>query len=103
MCCKTRAFAGADGRVHRLSVFSFAFVEKNVQKKNSFPDFGVDFRENMSRMLQPDFSPEGNKKGKKKTMKTIAIVLGLAAFTAVGNTLPPTPENTLPPTPECGI
>lgn len=25
-------------------------------------------------------------------MKTIAIVLGLTAFTAAGNTLPPTPE-----------
>lgn len=36
-------------------------------------------------------------------MKTIAIVLGLAALTATGNTLPPTPENTLPPTPEFGI
>ena len=33
-------------------------------------------------------------------MKTIAIVLGFAALTAAGNTLPPTPENTLPPTPE---
>lgn len=37
---------------------------------------------------------------KQKKMKTIAIVLGLATLTAVGNTLPPTPENTLPPTPE---
>lgn len=50
-------------------------------------------------MPQPGF-PAGNKKGKQKKMKTIAIVLGLAAMTAVGNTLPPTPENTLPPTPE---
>ena len=45
-------------------------------------------------------APAGNKKKKQKKMKTIAIVLGLAAMTAVGNTLPPTPENTLPPTPE---
>ena len=36
----------------------------------------------------------------EKEMKTIAIVLGLTALTAAGNTLPPTPENTLPPTPE---
>ena len=36
-------------------------------------------------------------------MKTIAIVLGLTALTAAGNTLPPTPENTLPPTPELGM
>ena len=36
-------------------------------------------------------------------MKTIAIVLGLTALTAAGNTLPPTPENTLPPTPEIGV
>ena len=45
-------------------------------------------------------APAGNKKKKQKKMKTIAIVLGLATLTAVGNTLPPTPENTLPPTPE---
>ena len=44
-------------------------------------------------------APAGNKKKKQKKMKTIAIVLGLATLTAVGNTLPPTPENTLPPTP----
>lgn len=50
-------------------------------------------------MPQPDCSA-GNKKKKQKKMKTIAIVLGLATLTAVGNTLPPTPENTLPPTPE---
>ena len=36
--------------------------------------------------------PAGNKKGKQKKMKTIAIVLGLTTLTAVGNTLPPTPE-----------
>lgn len=50
-------------------------------------------------MPQPG-CPAGNKKKKQKKMKTIAIVLGLATLTAVGNTLPPTPENTLPPTPE---
>ncbi len=52
-------------------------------------------------MPQPDFIRLGNRKEqKKKMMKTIAIVIGLGALTAVGNTLPPTPENTLPPTPE---
>ena len=63
--------------------------------------FGVDFRGKSSRMPQPDFIRQGNRKEqKKKMMKTIAIVIGLGALTAVGNTLPPTPENTLPPTPE---
>lgn len=52
-------------------------------------------------MPQPDFNRQGNRKEqKKKMMKTIAIIIGLGTLTAVGNTLPPTPENTLPPTPE---
>lgn len=62
--------------------------------------FGVDILGKWSRMPQPEFQPAGNKKERRKMMKTIAIVLGLTTLTAVGNTLPPTPENTLPPTPE---
>ena len=63
--------------------------------------FGVDFRRKSRRMPQPDFNRQGNRKEqKKKMMKTIAIIIGLGTLTAVGNTLPPTPENTLPPTPE---
>ena len=55
-------------------------------------------------MLQPVFTPrQGNRKERRKMMKTIAILFGMAALTAAGNTLPPTPENTLPPTPEFGI
>ena len=54
-------------------------------------------------MPQPVFTPGREIERKEKKMKTIAIVLGLTALTAVGNTLPPTPENTLPPTPEFGI
>lgn len=50
-------------------------------------------------MPQPGYSGREQER-KQKEMKTIAIVLGLATLTAVGNTLPPTPENTLPPTPE---
>lgn len=65
----------------------------------NFLIFGVDFRRKKSRMPQPDFSGRENRK-KKEMMKTIAIVIGLTTLTAVGNTLPPTPENTLPPTPE---
>ena len=51
-------------------------------------------------MPQPDFTGRETERKEKKMMKTIAIVLGLTALTAAGNTLPPTPENTLPPTPE---
>ena len=53
-------------------------------------------------MSQPDFR-QGKRKEREEMMKTIAIVLGLTALTAAGNTLPPTPENTLPPTPELGM
>lgn len=52
-------------------------------------------------MPQPVQGRLGNQARKEeKMMKTIAIMLGFTALTAVGNTLPPTPENTLPPTPE---
>ncbi len=68
-------------------------------KKNKKMDFGVDFHRKWSRMPQPG-CPGREQEKKQKKMKTIAIVLGLATLTAVGNTLPPTPENTLPPTPE---
>ncbi len=36
-------------------------------------------------------------------MKTVAMILVLAAGVATANTLPPTPENTLPPTPEASV
>lgn len=62
--------------------------------------FGVDILRKWSRMPQPDFTGRETERKEKKMMKTIAIVLGLTALTAAGNTLPPTPENTLPPTPE---
>ena len=66
--------------------------------------FGVDIWGKESRIRQPDFIPgRETERKEEKMMKTIAIVLGLTALTAAGNTLPPTPENTLPPTPEFGM
>lgn len=41
----------------------------------------------------PTYKPTRIEKNRKtKDMKTIAIILGLTATVAVGNTLPPTPE-----------
>jgi hypothetical protein len=78
---------------HRFIFHFFYFVRKILI-------FGVDFLRKWSRMPQPDFTGRETERKEKKMMKTIAIVLGLTALTAAGNTLPPTPENTLPPTPE---
>ncbi len=39
----------------------------------------------------------------KKMIKTITIMLGISALTAVGNSLPPCPENSLPPCPEYSV
>lgn len=44
-------------------------------------------------MTAPTYKPTLNRKNRETNdMKTIAIILGLTATVAVGNTLPPTPE-----------
>ncbi len=35
--------------------------------------------------------------------KIITIMLGISSLTAIGNSLPPSPENSLPPCPELSV
>lgn len=91
---KKNAQAGA--RVRPACLPPFIFLQKKEKISFLVLTSGEKGVESRSR----HFTRQGNRKERTEKMKTIAIVLGLTALTAAGNTLPPTPENTLPPTPE---
>ena len=61
-----------------------------------FSTFRIDFPDKIDKMGEHTFklSPQE----RSLTMKAIVIALGITAFTAAANTLPPSVENTLPPT-----
>lgn len=68
-----------------------------LQEKNAFfeteSEIWLTSAKKNGTIAAPTYKPTRIEKNRKtKDMKTIAIILGLTATVAVGNTLPPTPE-----------